>query len=126
MTVVLDASALLVLLHDEPGAASVVPLLEGAAVSAVNWSEVVQKAATRGVDMTGLRDDVETLGVHIVIFDADSAEATADLWTITRNAGLSLGDRACLALARALGATAVTADKAWAEINAGVAVQLLR
>jgi PIN domain nuclease of toxin-antitoxin system len=126
VTAVLDASALLVVLHGEPGTAVVEPLLDGAQVSAVNWSEVVQKAAARGVDVGGLRDDVEALGVRVAIFDADAAEATAELWAATRDSGRSLGDRACLALARALGMTAVTADAAWADVDVGVTVQLVR
>jgi ribonuclease VapC len=126
MTTVLDASALLVVLHNEMGAETVEPLLEGAAVSAVNWSEVVQKASSRGVDVSGLREEVEALGVRIATFDADAAEAAAHLWSATKDAGLSLGDRACLALARDLGATAVTADTAWAGINVGIPVQLVR
>lgn len=126
MTVVLDASALLVVLHDEPGATVAEPLLDGAVVSAVNWSEVVQKAAARGVDVARLREDVEALGVSVASFDADTAEATAALWPGTRDAGLSLGDRACLALARTLGVTAVTADTAWAGVRAGVSIQLVR
>jgi ribonuclease VapC len=126
VTVVLDASALLVVLHGEPGAAVVEPLLDGAQVSAVNWSEVVQKAAARGVDVAGLREDIEALGVGVAGFDADAAEATAALWAVTRDAGLSLGDRACLALAGALGVSAVTADTAWVDVHVGVAVQLVR
>lgn len=126
MTIVLDASALLVVLHNERGAATVEPLLEGAAVSAVNWSEVVQKAASRGVDVSRLREEVEALGVRIATFDAAAAEAAAHLWTTTKDAGLSLGDRACLALARDLGATAVTADAAWVGVSVGIPVQLVR
>ncbi len=126
MTVVLDASALLVVLHDEPGAAAVELLLDGAAVSAVNWSEVVQKMLARGVDVTGLHEEVASLGVRVAVFDLDAAEAAAALWTTTRDAGLSLGDRACLALARSLNATAVTADRSWAKIAAGVQVQVVR
>jgi ribonuclease VapC len=126
VTVVLDASALLVLLHDEPGADVVQPLLDGAEVSAVNRSEVVQKTAARGVDVARLRDDVEALGVRVVIFDSDAAEATAALWTATREVGLSLADRACLALAHARGATALTADRAWADVRAGVTVRVIR
>ena len=126
MTSVLDASALLVVLHDEAGAATVEPLLEGAAISSVNWSEVVQKAVSRGLDVSRLREEVEALGVRIATFDADAAEATARLWSATKNAGLSLGDRACLALAGALGVTAVTADRAWASLNTAITVQLVR
>jgi ribonuclease VapC len=126
VTVVLDASALLVVLHGEPRATGVEPLLDGAQVSAVNWSEVVQKAAARGVDVAGLQEDVEALGVRVAVFDADAAEATAALWAATRESGLSLGDRACLALARALSMTAVTADTAWADVDVGVEVRLVR
>ena len=126
MTVVLDASALLAVLHNEPGADTVAALLEDAALSAVNWSEVLQKAAKRGVDVLHLRDDVEALGIRIAPFDADSAAATAALWPLTRNAGLSLGDRACLALAKASGATAVTADSAWAGVRVGVEIHVVR
>ena len=126
MTAVLDASALLVVLHNEAGAATVEPLLEAATVSAVNWSEVVQKAASRGVDVSQLRHEVEALGVHIATFDTQAAEATAYMWAATKTAGLSLGDRASLALAQSLGATAVTADKAWADVQVGVPVQLVR
>lgn len=126
MIAVLDASALLVVLHNEIGAAAVEPLLHGAMVSAVNWSEIVQKAASRGVDVSQLRDEVEALGVHVAAFDADAAEATAHLWALTREAGLGLGDRACLALAHAVGGTAVTADRAWGTLDVGVPVQLVR
>lgn len=101
-------------------------LLADSVVSAVNWSEVVQKAAYRGVDVDGLGEEVEALGVRVVAFDRAAAETTAQLWPLTMAAGLSLGDRACLALAKALSATAVTADRAWTEINVGVSVQIVR
>lgn len=123
---VLDASALLAVIQDEPGAAVVEPLLDDASISAVNWSEVVQRAARHSVDVRRLRVDVEALGIAIEIFDAEAAEVTAELWASTRTAGLSLGDRACLALARSLDATAVTANRAWAGLEVGCLVQLVR
>lgn len=101
-------------------------LLASSVVSAVNWSELVQKAAYRGVDVDGLGEEVEALGVRVVAFDRAAAEATARLWPMTTAAAISLGDRACLALAKALSATAVTADPAWTEINVGASVQIVR
>jgi PIN domain nuclease of toxin-antitoxin system len=123
---VLDASSLLALLHGERGAETVEPLVEGSAISTVNWSEVHQRSIARGVDVMGLRGDVEALGVELVPFDAEDAERAAEYWPVTRDTGLSLGDRACLALAFRLGLPAVTADRAWAELDLGVQVQAIR
>lgn len=123
---VLDASALLAWLHDEPGAERVDPLLEEARISAVNWSEVMQKALQKGVDTQGLLEDLTALGAEIVPFSTAHAADAASLWPITRSLGLSLADRACLALARALGAPVLTADRAWAAIEVGIPVQPIR
>lgn len=123
---VLDASALLAWLHDEPGAEQVDPLLEEARISAVNWSEVMQKALHRGVDTRGLKEDLTALGAEIVPFSTSLAEDAASLWPVTRSLGLSLADRACLALARALGAPVLTADRAWAEVELGIQVKPIR
>jgi PIN domain nuclease of toxin-antitoxin system len=125
-TRVLDASALLAVLNEEPGAGVVEPLLAGALLSSVNWSEVVQKAMARGVVVDGMRDDVEAAGVVIVAFAPDDAERTAAVWREAPRAGLSLGDRACLALARARGGVAVTADRSWADLDVDVSVQVVR
>lgn len=75
---VLDASALLAYLHSEFGGRQVE--LEGACVSSVNWSEVVQKALAYGIDVDGLRHDMEALGVEITPFTVDKAEQAAALW----------------------------------------------
>jgi PIN domain nuclease of toxin-antitoxin system len=95
-------------------------------VSAVNWAEVVQRLARERVDVRVLRARAVASGLVIVDFDVALAEATGALWEATRAAGLSLGDRACLALARATGATAVTADRAWVALDVGVEVRLVR
>ena len=99
MTLVLDASSLLAFLHDEPGAERVRSALSGAIVSAVNWSEVVQKSLQRQADIAGLRQEFEHTGVEFLPFTPEHAEIAALLWDRTRQHGLSLGDRACLALA---------------------------
>jgi ribonuclease VapC len=124
---VLDASALLAVLNQEAGAELVLPVLAGALMSSVNWSEVVRKAMARGVQVgPRMRRDVEAVGVRIVPFAADDAEQTAHIWRSAPRAGLSLGDRACLALALDRGAVAVTADRAWAALPLQVPVKVVR
>jgi len=124
---VLDASALLAVLQREAGADRVLPVLEGALMSSVNWSEVVQKAAARGVAVgPRMRRDVEAIGVTIVPFQPDDAESAARVWESAPRAGLSLGDRACLALARDRGAVALTTDRAWAALALDVDVVVVR
>ena len=123
---VLDASAVLALLHSEPGAETVEGALERAAISTVNWSQVHQRRLARGVDVTDLRAGLEALGIEIVRFDADDAEQAAELWSYTREQGLSLGDRACLGLALRLGLPVLTADRVWLDLDVGVDIQAIR
>lgn len=123
---VLDASALLALLNSEPGGEIVADLLASAVISSVNWSEVVQKSLDRQADVDGLRQDLEALGLEIRSFTAEDAERTAHLRAITERLGLSLGDRACLALAASLGLPAVTADRIWDDLEIGIAVRIAR
>ncbi len=118
---------MLALLHEEPGADEVEAALDGAAMSCVNLSEVLQKAEQHGVDTEGLEFDIQALGIRLHDFDVRSARAAAELWPITRRRGLSLGDRACLALARSLSGVAVTTDTRWAEIEtADVSIEVVR
>lgn len=126
MGCVLDASAMLALLRSEPGGEAVEDVLDRAAMSAVNWSEICQRWLAHDVDVVDLRADIEALGVQIVPFTADDAEQTAALWVSTRRLGLSLGDRACLGLARRLELPAVTADRAWLDADVGVEIRPIR
>jgi PIN domain nuclease of toxin-antitoxin system len=123
---VLDASALIALLRDEPGAEAVEHLLGRAVMSVVNWAEVLQRYRAHGIDTADKRESVEALGVGIVGFTPDDAEMAAELWEPTRAAGLSLADRACLALARRLDLPAHTADRDWRKVDVGVEVVLIR
>lgn len=132
-TSVLDSSALLAFLQDEPGAETVVDALaERAAMSAANWAEVLTKMADAGVQPKQVTRRLETGGIlgeglAILPLDAAAAEEIAELRTRTRRAGLSLGDRACLALARSLGLPVMTTDRAWAELRLpGVKVKVIR
>ena len=124
--VVLDASALLALLHQEPGAEAVEQALSTAIMSSVNWCEVGQKRVQRGLPVEPLRVDLVELGLEILPFTVEEAEAAAGMYQATRSSGLSLGDRACLALAQRLGTPALTADRCWEDLRLGVEVRLIR
>jgi ribonuclease VapC len=115
---VLDSSALLALLFAEPGADRVAAALPDAIVSAINLAETAAKLQDRGLDEATARAAVAATGVRIVPFSEDLAWIAARLRASTRDAGLSLGDRACLALAIDRGASVYTTDRAWA--GAGV------
>jgi ribonuclease VapC len=121
---VLDASAVLALLQEEQGADEVERFMDGSLMSCVNLSEVLQKAEQHGVDTEGLEVDLETLGVEFRDFDVSSARPTALTWT--PGSGLSLGDRACLALAGQVGGTAVTTDARWAGAGLDVDIRVIR
>ena len=123
--VVLDASALLALLQDEPGAERVLESLPGALISSVNFSEVVAKLAELGMPETDIRLAL-TLGLEVAPFDEALAVAAGTLRPATRSAGLSLGDRACLALARARSLPALTTDRAWQDLDVDAAVEVIR
>ena len=126
MSVVLDASALLAFLHEEPGGERVSPVLEGACVSAVNWSEVLQKSLQRDVDIDGMQQEFIEVGVTFEPFTPEQAETAATLFTRTRDHGLSLADHACLALAMDKGLPVLTADRAWGRLKLDVAIEVVR
>lgn len=123
---VLDASALLALFLGEPGSDEVLARIDGAAISAVNLSEVVSRLSDLGVDIEAVLYKMTQLRLVAVAFDQAQAVASARLRPSTRAAGLSLGDRACLALAEMRGQPALTADKAWASVSTNAKVQLIR
>jgi PIN domain nuclease of toxin-antitoxin system len=123
---VLDASAVLALGHREDGANVVAEHLEDAAISTVNWSEVLRRSREMGVVGSDLRATLVLAGVAFVPFDESDAETAATLCERTRRMGLSLADRACLALATRLGVPAVTADRAWANLDLGVEIVCIR
>jgi PIN domain nuclease of toxin-antitoxin system len=122
----LDASAVLTLVHREPGWEEVRDVLSTAVVSAVNAAEVCGKLAEWGVDASRWRSLFERLGVDVIPFDGEQAKEAARLRPLTKNAGLSLGDRACLAAAQVRDATAVTADRGWAGLKVPVEIVVVR
>jgi len=123
---VLDASAVLALVGAEPGWESVAAALPDAVISSVNLSEVVGKLADRGVPTGEIRSLLAGLGLVVVEFDTDSAYDAGALRGLDGGRSLSLGDRACLALARRRSQPAMTADRLWAQLQVGVEVHLIR
>ncbi len=124
---ILDASALLALLKAEIGSEQVIQVItEGAAMSAVNFSEVIAKLNDGGMPEEAIHETLDLLELTIVDFDAESSYRTGLLRSQTKGAGLSLGDRACLALAQRLKLPAFTTDRAWKDILADVTIKVLR
>ena len=125
---VLDASALMAVVNDEPGAERVEEALDaGAIMSTVNLSEVVAKLADAGLPEQAVLDVISPVGLQFAVFDAEDAVTAGLLRLPTRSAGLSFGDRACIALASRMAAAVLTADRAWAAIELdGVEVQFIR
>ena len=93
-------------------------------MTAVNLGEVVGGLVRAGMEETDIREALRVLSTDWIAFDDDLAYATGLLITATRTAGLSFGDRACLALAKRLGAKALTADRAWAKVAPAIGVEV--
>ncbi len=124
---VLDASALLAVIYREPGAERVTEVMaRGAAISTVNLAEVVEKLSENGLLEATIRAILDPLRLEIVDFDGALPYQTGYLRPPTQSLGLSLGDRACLALARQRGLPALTTERAWANLQLGVTVQVIR
>ncbi len=129
MSLVLDASAVLAMLIGEPGHEEVRDgMRRGAFLSSVNLAEVYSKLCDRGTDRALVDSTVEELCelVEIVSFDQALSLASGRLRSGTRKLGLSLGDRACLALAAQLGLPVLTTDNAWAGLTDGPEVRVIR
>jgi ribonuclease VapC len=124
--VVLDSSALLAVLLQERGAERVEPHLTSAAISAVNLSEVVATGVERGLMLESVQSLLTRLSLDVIPFDGEQAYVAASLRPATRKLGLSLGDRACLALGLKQGLPVLTADQLWAKADVGVKVEVIR
>ena len=125
--IVLDASAIMAVLNREPAAeALTVGLLTNAVSSTVNLAEVQSKLVTRGIDP----DEAWTAALSpisdVLAFTTEHAKTAGTLIAETRALGLSLGDRACLALALALKAPVYTADRSWKQLKVGVRIHVIR
>ena len=126
MTVVLDASAVLAVLNGEPGGDKVSGRMSGGLMSTVNAVEVGTRLVDAGMTPDIANEAIDLLGMMIVDFDGELAATATALRPATRKAGLSLADRACLALAVREGLPALTADQLWSSVDVGVEVETIR
>ena len=124
--VVLDASALLALVNQEPGQDVVAELLSRSLVSAVNASELVAKLTDQGMPEDEIQEVLAALNLTVVPFDGGQGLVAGYLRPMTKHLGLSLGDRACLALGLQTPRPVVTADKAWAKLELGIEIRVIR
>lgn len=126
MSDVFDSSALLAFLFREPGGTAVESRIAGGRISAVNAAEVIAKLVDRGYRDEAALAAWSELAIDVIDYDLEQAKQSGLLRRSTMSLGLSLADRACLTLAARLGATAVTADRAWVRQDLGIAVELVR
>ena len=124
--IALDASALLAFLFREPGHEQVVTVLNGCCMSTVNLSEVVGRFVRDGHNGQVVWARLQATPIEFVTFTSEQASVAAQLLPHTQPLGLSLGDRACLALALERNIPAMTADRAWAQLEIGAIVQVIR
>lgn len=127
MIFVLDASALLAVSQGEKGADFVMELIEtkDCVISSVNMAEVACKMLEFGLPGNQLKRAVEQFSIGAIDFNQEQALACAELRPLTKSAGLSLGDRACLGLAKLMDGTAVTSDRPWLAIAEAVGIKVL-
>ena len=126
-SVVFDASAILALLRDEPGADVVARNIGDGIISAVNFQEVIKELLRRGIPLEASLELLDALHLDIHPHGAQEAITAAGLHLVTKQYGSGLGDRTCMALAITLGLPALTADQAWDKIAvAGLTMQIIR
>ena len=126
-SVVMDASGVLALVRDEPGADKVGPHVGRAAISAVNLQEVIKELLLSGLEATTIRELLDELRLDVRPHDVEAAYAAAGLHAQTKEFGRGLGDRSCLALALQLGVPALTADREWKKVKVrGLKVEHIR
>lgn len=123
---VLDASALIAFLKNEPGADRVPALLSRSCISAINLAEVFGKMVEYDKPLDAVAFQIERLQIPVMAFDGEQAKIAASLWPTTRAAGLSLADRACLALALKQRLPVLTTDRIWAKVQVGLEIQMIR
>ena len=125
--IVLDASAILTVIHGEPGQEKLTPeLLAGAIASTVNLAEVQAKLVSRGWAPVEAWEDITSPIREAIPFNEQHARIAGSLVSLTQPLGLSLGDRACLALGMVLKVHVYTADKTWKGLKLNIRIHVIR
>jgi PIN domain nuclease of toxin-antitoxin system len=122
----LDASAVLAFFRNEPGGELVERVFAASQITAINFSEVIGRLVDFGLDPADAAAAARACGYAVVPFDEELGVRAGQLRGATRHLGLSLGDRACLALAGREGLPVLTADRVWASLDIGVEIRLIR
>ncbi|MEA2879985.1 MAG: hypothetical protein QOF14_5181 [Hyphomicrobiales bacterium] len=123
---ILDSSAVLALLNSEPGAEAVSAALEDAILCTVNYAEVISKLVERGATLEHARSALAAIDIGFAVFDKALAERTGAMRVSTKHLGLSLGDRACIALAERENVPALTSDHRWAKLESSAEIRVIR
>jgi PIN domain nuclease of toxin-antitoxin system len=124
--VVLDSSVVLAYLQNEPGAEIAEYAFGDATMSSVNLTEILTKLMKKGTTLDAALAAFDALRIPVADFTRSLAEDAGALSSVTARLGLSLGDRACLALARRENLPAMTTDRAWKDLDVGVEIELIR
>jgi ribonuclease VapC len=125
--VILDASAVLALIHDEPGAELVANAMAESMIGTPNLAEVISKLVDAQINPADVRQLLVAAGVIIEPLTTDDAELAGALRSVKGGRQLSLGDRCCLALTiRSAPAIVMTADRAWQKLDLPIEVRLIR
>ena len=123
---VLDASAVLAVVLGEEGKEEILSMTDMPLVSTVNMGEARSKLADYGLTRLQIDASLSMMDMEIIDFDDEQSKLSGDLRNETRDIGLSLGDRACLALAMTFGADALTTDKIWSKLSLPISIRQLR
>lgn len=124
--VILDASAVLAVFFDEPGADRVLEVIDRGVCCAPIVTEIVTRLIDLGRTEREAETDFRLSGIPVEPFDGDLAIKAGQLRAATKHRGLSLGDRSCLALAMREGASVMTADRPWKDLDVGVEIEVIR
>ncbi|WP_414561866.1 MULTISPECIES: PIN domain-containing protein [unclassified Anabaena] len=123
---VVDASAVLALLNQETGSEEILQLIDNAAISSINLSEVIAKLAEAGIPEEEIRQIILNLNLEVILFNEEQALKAGMLRPATKSIGLSFGNRACLALGVVLNQPVIITDRLWTNLNMGIEIRVVR
>ncbi|MBX3575791.1 MAG: type II toxin-antitoxin system VapC family toxin [Rhizobiaceae bacterium] len=126
MTYAIDTSVIMAILLDEPGRDVAARRVSGAVLNSVNLAEIITKCIEMAVPPEVAKAYIRDSNIEVAPFDAELAVAAGDLFKVAKKGVLSLGDRACIATAIRLNATALTADRVWSTLDLPCPVELIR